>query len=70
MMIYSFYDSSKPEKKDFLSMIFGAKRVYIRFGPRATTSNHSKKERSTTKKNKKQNKTKKKKKKTKKKTKI
>ena len=52
MMIYSFYDSSKPEKKDFLSMIFGAKRVYIRFGPRATTSNHSKKERSTTKKNK------------------
>ena len=30
-------------------MIFGAKRVYIRFGPRATISNHSKKERSTTK---------------------
>ena len=57
MMIYSFYDSSKPEKKDFLSMIFGAKRVYIRFGPRATISNHSKKERSTTKKQKtKQNK--------------
>ena len=40
-------------------MIFGAKRVYIGFGPRATTSDHSRKERSTTKKTKKQNKTKK-----------
>ena len=40
-------------------MIFGAKRVYIGFVPRATTSDHSRKERSTTKKQK--NKTKQKK---------